>query len=301
MKILYFSTIGFFLSLFLSCKSQEKEVWNVYYFGGQSNMDGYGYNSELPDSLDGIISNAMIFDGNRDNEGSPNGGVGIWSPVEPGHGYGFKTNGKSNDLSERFGPELSFANSLVEQGKKVAIIKYSFGGTSLFQGAGYGNWDPDQEGINHYDNALATIKNAFDIHDINYDGKLDKLIPSGIIWMQGESDAEHSQESADAYLTNLNRLMDLLRAAMRKKDLPVIIGKINDSQMYDDGAPTQPYISTVHLAQETFTKTDPCAGYVKDIESYNFLPDAWHYDTDGFIKMGQAFARVALELELHCK
>ncbi|RPH06351.1 MAG: hypothetical protein CBC06_002490 [bacterium TMED46] len=118
MKILYFSTIGFFLSLFLSCKSEEQEVWNVYYFGGQSNMDGFGYNSELPDSLDGIISNAMIFDGNRDNEGSPNRGVGNWSPVEPGHGYGFKTNGKSNDLSERFGPELSFANSLVEQGKK---------------------------------------------------------------------------------------------------------------------------------------------------------------------------------------
>ena len=59
MKILYFLTIGFFLSLFLSCKSQEQEVWNVYYFGGQSNMDGYGYNSELPDNLDGIIASSF--------------------------------------------------------------------------------------------------------------------------------------------------------------------------------------------------------------------------------------------------
>ena len=49
-------------------------------------MDGFGYNSELPDSLNGIIENAMIFDGNRDNEGNPNGGVGVWVPKELGHG-----------------------------------------------------------------------------------------------------------------------------------------------------------------------------------------------------------------------
>ena len=119
--------------------------------------------------------------------------------------------------------------------------------------------------------------------------------------MRGESDPEHSQESADAYLTNLNRSMDLFRIAMRKNDLPVIIGKINDSQMYADGDPTQPYISAVHLAQETFTKTDPCAAFNKDIKPYSFLPGAWHYDAYGFIKMGQAFSRAALELELRCK
>ena len=286
---------------FFSCENKEQEVWKVYYFGGQSNMDGFGYNSELPDSLNGIIENAMIFDGNRDNEGNPNGGIGIWAPIEPGHGYEFKTDGKTNDLSERFGPELSFANTLAKKGTKVAIIKYSFGGTALFQGAGYGNWDPDQQGINHYDNALATIKNAYDDNDINNDGRPDILIPSGIVWMQGEADAGHSQESADAYLENLKHLMNLIRAAMRKDDLPVIIGKINDSHMYPDGAPTQPYIGTVHLAQDSFTKNDPCAAYVKDTESYKFSSDAWHYDTDGFIKMGQAFAKAAIELELNCK
>ena len=43
--------------------------------------------------------------------------------------------------------------------------------------------------------------------------------------MQGEADAQHSQESADAYLFNLKRLMNLFRAALRQDDLPVIIGK----------------------------------------------------------------------------
>ena len=45
-------------------------------------MDGYGFNDQLPDSLKRRIPNSMIFNGN-DNEGSPNGGISIWSPVEP--------------------------------------------------------------------------------------------------------------------------------------------------------------------------------------------------------------------------
>ena len=131
-------------------------------------------------------------------------------------------------------------------------------------------------------------------------GKLDKLIPSGIIWMQGESDAQYSQKSADAYLGNLTRLMDLMRAALRKDELPVVIGKINDSHMSPNGAPTPPYIEAVHFAQATFTGNDPCAVYVEEIESYKFSSDAWHYDSEGFIKMGEAFALAYLNLEDSC-
>jgi len=48
----------------------------------------------------------------------------------------------------------------------------------LYQGAGYGVWHPDQKRRNHLDNALATVNNAFDVADINRDGRLDRLIPS---------------------------------------------------------------------------------------------------------------------------
>ena len=121
-------------------------------------MDGYGFNNQLPDSLKKRIPNSMIFNGKRDNEGSPNGGIGIWSPVEPGHGNMFQTDGALNSLSKMFGPELSFADKMLESGEKIAIIKYSFGGTALYPGAGYGDWYPDQKRRNHLDNALATIK-----------------------------------------------------------------------------------------------------------------------------------------------
>ena len=263
-------------------------------------MDGYGHNSQLPDSLKNRIPNAMIFNGKRDSEGSLNGGVGIWSYVEPGHGYMFETNGNFNSLSKMFGPELSFADEMTESGEKIAIIKYSFGGTALYPGAGYGDWYPDQKRKNHLDNALATINNAFDVADINRDGRLDRLIPSGIIWMQGESDAEHSKEASEAYYGNLKKLINLLRASLRNEKLPVVIGKINDSHMTPNGGPTQPFIKNVHLAQKKFTEQDSCASYVTEIESYQFSNDAWHYDTDGFIKMGIAFAKAVKQLEGIC-
>ena len=94
-----------FVTIIISCNSSIKlDTWKVYYLGGQSNMDGYGHNSQLPDSLKRKIPNAMIFNGKRDNEGSLNGGIGIWSYVEPGHGNMFQTDGVSNSLSEMFGP-----------------------------------------------------------------------------------------------------------------------------------------------------------------------------------------------------
>ena len=264
-------------------------------------MDGYGYNSELPDSLNKEIKNVMIFDGNRDNLGNYNGGVGTWELIKPGHGYGFKTDGLLNILSNRFGPELSFAHILSHKNERIAIIKYSFGGTALYPGAGYGNWSPSTTKRNHYDNAIATIRNAYEVIDINGDGRRDKLVPSGIVWMQGESDASYSQKSADAYKENLTNLMGLIRAALRKENMPVIIGKINDSYMTPNGNPTQPFIDIVHLAQKDFTDNDECASYVTEIDSYNFSSDAWHYDTDGFIKMGVAFAKAINLLESECK
>ena len=52
--------------LFLTCLHyKEVDKWKVYYLGGQSNMDGYGYNLKLPDSLNIEIKNTMIFDGYR--------------------------------------------------------------------------------------------------------------------------------------------------------------------------------------------------------------------------------------------
>ena len=118
--------------------------------------------------------------------------------------------------------------------------------------------------------------------------------------MQGESDAEHSKEASEVYYGNLKNLINLLRASLRNEKLPVIIGKIYDSHMTSNGGHTQLFIKTIHSAQKKFTNEDDCAFYVTEIGPCKFYDDAWHYDTDGFIKMGIAFAKALKQLEGNC-
>ena len=224
--------------------------------------------------------------------------------MTPGFGTGFRTDGKKNRLSDRFGPELLFGQTLSSRNADadIAIVKYALGGSGLSIGVGYGNWHPDfaeGEGLNQYDNALKTLRGASAVGDIDGDGVADRLIPAGIVWMQGEADAFDSQAAADAYGANLARLMDLLRAAMRVDDLPVVIGKVTDSGMADDGS-VMDYIGTVQQAQQAFVDADECAAYVTVTEEIGYLDDAWHYDSDGFVRLGTAFADAMMELERTC-
>lgn len=266
-------------------------------------MEGYGYVKELPAELM-KTQDVMIFHGNGAFKGNSNNGAGVWSKLKPGHGAGFKSDGIKNLYSNRFGAELTLGLSLSKRfpNKKIAFIKYAVGGTGLHPYAGYGSWSPqfrEGNGKNQYDFALNTISNAYAINDIDRDGEDDTLVPAGIIWMQGEADAEATRESAKTYLANLTQLIALLRAAFRKDDIPVVIGKITDSNFGKKDL--MPYIRYVHKAQEAFVKQDICAGYMTKTETYAYTKeDVWHYNSEGFIQMGADFAEVYSRLANTC-
>lgn len=126
----------------------EAKDYKLYFLGGQSNMDGFGRVSELPDSLQKPVSGAMIFHGNSVCDGFVAEGRGLWGVVRPGHGVEFETDGQTNLLSKWFGPELTFACRIreLQPEEHVAIIKYSRGGSSIHPEAaeeGAGCWDAD--------------------------------------------------------------------------------------------------------------------------------------------------------------
>ena len=297
-------TLAFIILLPLIAFSQQEEnvgTIKLFYLGGQSNMDGYGFNSDLPESLNKQFENVWIFHGNSVGDDKENGGLGIWETLKPGHGVGFSSDGNINNLSDRFGVELSFAKRLQElySNEKIAIIKYSRGGTSIDSLAAYcfGSWEPDYKGItgiNQYDHFLATIRNAMSVKDIDGDGEENRLIPSGIIWMQGESDADYGEEIASRYYSNLNRLMDLIRASLRADDLPVVIGKISDSWDDSDGK-VYDYGELVQYAQEKYAKTNGNAAIIRSTRYYKYS-DTWHYDSAGYIDLGKKFADAIYQL-----
>ena len=289
------------LLLFLVVISASAKEYRLYYLGGQSNMDGFGYTKELPSELINPLPGVVIFHGNPAADNTPVDGRGIWEPLKPGHGDGFSSDGKLNNLSDRFGLELTFARRLQElnPGQPIAILKYSRGGTSIDTAAAgeYGCWDPDfskGNGVNQYDHFLAAINYAFSVKDIDGDGEKDSLIPTGIFWMQGESDACFGEEIAQKYQANLKRMMDLLRAALRSDDLPVVIGRISDSGR-DPSGKVWPQGEIVRQAQAEFVKQDGNATLVISTDKYGYS-DPWHYDSAGYLDLGRQFAEAVYEL-----
>ena len=283
--------------------AQEFTVYRLYYLGGQSNMDGFGYNDELSQEHRGPIDGVMIYRGLSAPDDDENGGIGLWERLRPGFGLGYATDGSDSQYSDRFGPELTFGHRIAElnPGTRIAIVKYSRGGTPLYRHAsGYGTWSPEVPGRNQYDFALRTIHESRAIVDIDGDGIRDRLVPSGIIWMQGEADAFDSEEAAAAYEANLTRMMDLFRAALGVDDLPVVIGQITDSGMADDGT-VMDWAGEVREAQRRYTTSDACAALVTVTNEFEYPDDdAWHYTSDGYIRMGLAFADAVTSLETDC-
>lgn len=274
--------------------------FHVYYLGGQSNMDGYGYVDKLPKDLTGVQDDVLIFHGNTSPDGSAVDGKGVWASLRPGHGVGFKSDGKSNQPSKRFGAELTFARTIkkIFPDRRIAIIKYSRGGTSIDAGAagGFGCWEPDfkgRNGVNQYDHFLATVRHAYADSDIDDDGEADRLIPAGVVWMQGESDASYSAAIAEKYHANLRRLMDLIRAAFRADDLPVVIGRISYGKK---DPPTWKHGEIVRAAQAKYAETDSNAALVTSTDDYGYS-DPWHYDSAGYIDLGKQFAEAMAKLQ----
>jgi hypothetical protein len=258
-------------------------------------MEGHGLNAELPDSLRGIHENVWLFHGHPIGDEDQSGGLGKWELLKPGNGAGFTSDGEENNYSHKFGPELSFGQKLAHlyPGEKIAIIKYARGGSSIDSLAAreYGSWEFDytsHSGLNQFDHFLTTVNIALNIRDIDGNGVEDVLVPCGIVWMQGESDAALTEEIATRYYANLKRLMDLMRAVFRADDLPIVIGKISDSGM-DNHGKTWKYGELIQHAQEEFVRKDKKAAIVRDTKWYQYS-DPWHYDSEGYINLGVKLA-----------
>jgi len=148
-------------------------------------------NAELPDYLATENESVWIFHGNPTPDEDKNGGLGKWDKLKPGNGAGFKSDGTDNNLSAKFGIELSFAKRLQElyPNDNIALLKYARGGSSIdsIAARNFGSWEFDYKGttsINQFDHFLSTVREAIKSRDIDGNGVEDELIPQGIIWMQ---------------------------------------------------------------------------------------------------------------------
>lgn len=279
------------------CSGTRGTTYRVYFLGGQSNMVGFGMVSELPDDLAGEVDGSLIYATAETLDGEDMQSVKVWAPVTGGYGKGYAVSAGGPVLGPRFGPELTFADEIrgLRPDERIALIKYARGGSTIGSRPGasqWGNWTivelGGDEPTSQYTHAVETIRAAMSFGDLDGDGIDDTLVPSGILWMQGESDGM-TTAMAEAYAENLERLMDLLRVELGG-EVPIVLGRISDSKVQAGTGRIWPFGDQVRAEQRAFVDEDGSAALVESTDSYAYS-DPYHYDSAGYIDLGREMAR----------
>jgi hypothetical protein len=172
---------------------------DVYLIAGQSNATGQGYTKNLPASF--IINTKVELFHSAD---IISGAAALsWIPLR-------HASEPPDAAGERFGPELGFGNAIQSfyGERRIAIIKHAKSATNLVQ-----QWAP---GANADDTAHfgAEFKTFVETVDLGLQGLRDKdLTPivRGMLWQQGEADADLGGSAAAEYGQNLAALIGRVR------------------------------------------------------------------------------------------
>ena len=262
-------------------------------------MEGFGYYRHIPWQLKNRFDHIYIFHGSIPTNFGELGGSSIWHKLQPGHGGGFRSDGKKNFYSDRFGLELTFAEKLqqIQPNTLFGLVKYSKAGTALSKEAGpLGYWDPDpnnRDWNNHFNHLKRTIQEAFKPNDFDRDGSVNEFVPAGIIWVQGESDAAHSREAALAYKEKIVKLINGIRQVLKDNDLPVVLTTTIDSPINH----RLPYLEAVNEGKRAFTQRDSNSTLLDLKNKIKFLEDGLHYTSEGYLVLGEELALAAHSLE----
>jgi hypothetical protein len=188
------------------------------------------------------------------------------------------------------GPELFFGKTLTDSvvGKKVALIKYSVGGTYLGKSEG---WLPPSSyngtGGTLYNNLISCITSA--MKSINTAFDTSKYTPkyAGFVWLQGEFDA-YDTIYANAYAKNLKNLISDIRTKVSVSDLPVILPLIDTLSDWT-------YYSIVRAAdvamKQQLTNVDTLETKYCPMASGSIYEAHLHYNAKGQVTIGTVSAQ----------
>jgi len=198
------------VSVAITACTQRKEV-DVYLIGGQSNATGQGYMANLPKDFQ-PDTNVLIF-----HSGKP----ALNSGAEPFCWHKLR---QASESPDRFGPELGFGNQIQQLNKTqtIALIKHAKSDTDLFN-----QWNPGSsttDTLNQGEEFRTFVKTV--------NAGLDSLrkkgffpIIKGMIWQQGEGDADHDKgiHSQD-YAKNLSHFISRVREQFASPDMVFVYG-----------------------------------------------------------------------------
>jgi len=180
---------------------------------------------------------------------------------------------KAGNIEPGAGPGIPFAAKMLAADPKVTIglVPCAVGGTKLER------W---MKGRDLYQNALAQAKVAAESGTI-----------IGVLWLQGESDAE-KMETAGTYEQRLKQMLADLRADLKQPELPIVVGEIGEFL----DAKKFPGAEVVRKAIKRMPQVVEHVGFV-DSAGLKDKGDKLHFDAESAGKLGERFAKEMRALE----
>ena len=292
-----------FLFAHLSLWANPESV-HVYLLGGQSNMQGNGKLADLTPAQRTPPKNVFFWNGKA------------FEPLVPG-----KTR---HGKKRHFGPEIGFASVMAKEsektGRKVFLIKHSASGMPLDSGWDGGSpdnssWKGDPPAPNR-----KTFYPGLSANDPNQ-GKLYKngMLPvyqkaiaalksqgyqvkiRGFAWMQGEQDSK-AELSAGRYAKSLRRLRDRVAEDLgmaHGKDLPFVFGQVLPHTPALKRFTARKMIRSQQAAADMDSGSHDAITNAQMVSTDNcpLNKDTVHYNAEGQMKLGAAFAKKLLQLE----
>lgn len=279
----------FFLILTYDQASAQKKI-EVYLIGGQSNATGQGYMANLSDTMI-ADKQVLLF-----HSGLPHLNSGLppytWQPLH-----------QASESPDRFGPELSFGTVLkrLRPTANIAIIKHAHSGTNLFD-----DWNPAK---NNEDTLTQGVQYGEFIHTVN--AGLDSLrkrgyhpVIKGMLWQQGESDADKGGAASKNYGQNLKYLIGRIRKQLHARNMVFVYGYVYPPPNHGRGI--EEVRQAEHdLDQDAGTGLSTRKAYVVNTDSLSlrandpntpYPNDVIHFGTSGTWKLG---LRMAYKMNQH--
>lgn len=132
-----------------------------------------------------------------------------------------------------------------------------------------------------YDTLMSKVHSAI---------KGQKIATVTFVWMQGEREAKLEQGAI--YAQSLKGLVAQLSKDLKRDDLNVVIGRINDFCMTNK---SHPHWTMVREVQVQVAKELPRADWV-DTDDLNGPKNGIHATKEGFVTLGERFAKKSIAL-----
>jgi hypothetical protein len=263
------------IAAFVMAATPVTAATRVYLLGGQSNAEGCGEVADLTAPYN-VPQTNVNFTYQKFQPFK-------WAPLQGGYG---------NNQDTQFGPEVGFGYAIKAAfpTDDIYLVKVAVNGSDLAV-----SWKPDGTGVN-YNTFKKTVNAA--LTDLRGKG-LDPVI-SGMLWMQGESDAgivaDASSQivpgSAAAYQTNLINLITTVRSDFATPNMPFVMGRI----LTYYGSPTDNALvraSQMNIPDERLLSN---TAWVNTDDLPGALDHPGHYGATQQIELGNRFASALVQV-----